>query len=519
MFYNDDGDTCLLSYRGELRPEMVTDSVDVLLGTPVTTLALCVCYSDLVTYPSRVASMYGWRDTPSNHTSPFYRRVHEFFRQVRERGWDIPRMVMERAREKGMEFIPSMRMNDGHFAQKVPPQEHPLTGEFWMQHRELTVNPEASWPADHREFLLDFRHAAVREFRLANAFEIIDRYGALGFEMDWTRHPTFFRRGREQPELLTEMVRRVRARLDRGSGAGGARHALIVRVPASIEQCLGLGLDVARWVREGLVDFVVPSSPSRYISFDMPIREWRELVEGTGVEVHASPDSAAPRGDGQATLEMYRAAAANYYALGAHGIYLFNLFCRGYPLADDAYVIMRDVSCPEALGRRDKLFMATLDNWRRETDTLPVALAGPHRPARIGLMVGDDLAAARSEGTLRRALLRARVDRVAPEDRFAVSLNGAQVTPAGGVCAREPGRRAMIEWQSRTAAWTYERRTLKGPWAWVEADLRAAPPRRGDNVVTVRLLGEPASDRQFQPMLTDVDLAVSYEFCGGQVSG
>jgi hypothetical protein len=51
LFYNDDGDTGLLSYRGSLRAEMVTDAVDVLLGTPVTTLVLCVSYSDLVTYP------------------------------------------------------------------------------------------------------------------------------------------------------------------------------------------------------------------------------------------------------------------------------------------------------------------------------------------------------------------------------------------------------------------------------------------------------------------------------------
>ena len=513
MFYNDDGDSCLLSYRGAMRPEMVTDSVDVLLGTPVTTLVLCVSYSDLVTYPSDVASMYGWRDTPSNRTSPFYRRVREFFRQVRERDWDIPKMVLQRAHEEGLEFIPSMRMNDAHFAQKVPPQEHPLTGQFWMEHQDLIINPDTSWPAAYREFMLDFRHAAVRQFRLDNAFEIIDRYAANGFEMDWTRHPWYFRNGEAQPELITDMVRQVRARLDGRGPKGGVRLPLIVRVSASIEDCLRIGLDVPSWVKEGLVDYVVPSSPSRYISFDMPISDWKALVAGAPVEVHASPDSAAPRGNGQATLEMYRAAASNYYAMGADGIYLFNLFCRGYPLADDAYVIMRDLSCPEALRRRDKLFMATLDNWRSDTDTLSVPLTGPDRPARIGLMVGDDLAAARAAGTLRRAVLRVRVDRFAPEDRLEIELNGTKLSMPGAR-ARAADRQEIIEWSARTAAWTYERQTLKGPWAWIEIELEDVLPRQGDNLVTVRQLAQPAPDRQFELTLTDVDLAVSYSFCG-----
>jgi len=511
LFYNDDGDTCLLSHRGPLRREMVTDTVNVLAGTPVTTLVLCVSYSDLVTYPSEVASMYGWRDTPSNHTSPVYRRANDLFRQVREQGWDIPKMVMERAAEKGMEFIPSMRMNDGHFAQKVPPTEHPLTGQFWMEHQDLIINPDAEWPSDYREYLLDFRHEAVRAFRLANAFEIIDRYAADGFEMDWTRHPMFFRTGQERPEVITEMVRRVRERLDERGTKEGRRLLLIVRVAASIEDNLRLGLDVPTWIREGLVDVVAPSSPSRYISFDMPIREWVDLVAGTPVEVHASPDSAAPRGDGQATVEMYRAAASNGYAMGAHGFYLFNLFCRGYPLADDAYVIIRDVADPDALWFRDKLFMATLDNWRSDTDTLPVPLTDPERPARVGLMVGDDLAQTLIASTLERAVLKVRVDRIAREDRLEICLNGK---PLDVRHVYIPDMRDMIAWYANTASWTYERNTLNGPWAWIEADLRNELPRRGDNLITVRPLARPAPDREFDLILTDVDLEISYDFCG-----
>ena len=373
------------------------------------------------------------------------------------------------------------------------------------------INPDAEWPADYREYLLDFQHEAVRAFRLANAFEIIDRYAADGFEMDWTRHPKFFREGEEQPELITEMVREVRRHLDERGGREGRRLPFVVRVAASIEDNLRLGLDVATWVGEGLVDVLVPSSPSRYISFDMPIPEWMELVSGTSIEVHASPDSAAPRGDGQATVEMYRAAASNYYSMGADGFYLFNLFCRGYPLADDAYGIMRDVAELDALRFRDKLFMATLDNWRSDTDTLPVPLTDPERPARIGLMVGDKLVQARATSTLKRATLRVRVDRAAPEDRLEICLNGKRLDINR---VHIPDMRDMIAWYANIASWTYERTNLKGPWAWIEVDLTDMLPRQGDNLVTVRPLARPAPDREFDLMLMDVDLQISYDFCG-----
>ncbi|NQT94114.1 MAG: hypothetical protein HQ559_15235, partial [Lentisphaerae bacterium] len=144
-FYNSDGTGVVLyGHRGPMREEIVYDEVDDLLGTPVTTLCYCVSCSDVVIYPSSVVSTADWRETPIHRSSPVYRHVHDFVREALQRGWDIPAMVQSRAREKGIEFIPSMRMNDMHFAQKVPPQEHPLTSRFWMEHQHLVFNPGAT---------------------------------------------------------------------------------------------------------------------------------------------------------------------------------------------------------------------------------------------------------------------------------------------------------------------------------------------------------------------------------------
>src|SRR5438093_4006940 len=100
FFYNDDGDSSLFCYQGPFRREQVTDAADVLAGTPVTTLVLCVCYSDTFTYPSQVGVMQGWRKTRS-HESGYYQRVYDFFQFVRRNNWDIPGMVKERAAGSG----------------------------------------------------------------------------------------------------------------------------------------------------------------------------------------------------------------------------------------------------------------------------------------------------------------------------------------------------------------------------------------------------------------------------------
>ncbi len=532
MFYNDDGDTCLAQYRGGVREEMATDAVDTLLGTPVTTLVYCVSYSDTGNYPSQVISRLGWRElggeeVAGRNDGPPLATV----RYWAEHGWDVPAMIMARAAEKGLEFIPSMRMNDAHFCQTAHPRVNRLTGRFWLENQDLIITPNLEWrPERWPTFVLDFRHEKVRAFRLANADEIIARYGAQGFEMDWTRHYRFFADGRAQPDLITDMVRRVRRRLD--ARGGGRRLPLIVRVAGSVGGSLAIGLDVGAWVREGLVDYIVPSDPTRQISPEMPVAEWIDLVRGSGVEVHPSPESCSWRGGGEATLEMYRAAASNYYAQGAHGVYLYNVFTEGLPLQGWQYVMMRDVSCPEALARTDKTFFAiaargdavrALYPWRRPAALLPIRLAPGGEPAVTGLWVGDDLAAAARASTLGRAALRVRLSDLGPGDRLEVLLNGrpldlaaARLGTADYRARRRFGRRGATAAPHYRAWWG-----LSATLRWNLADPEGAGLRRGDNAISVRWClaegadpGERARAGEREMWLLDVDLAVCYDPLG-----
>jgi hypothetical protein len=289
---------------------------------------------------------------------------------------------------------------------------------------------------------------------------------------------------------------------------------------------------VRAWVKQGLVDYLVPASPTRLISMDMPIDEWMELVKGTPVEVHPSPDSACPRGNNQATLEMYRAAASNYYAMGADGFYLFNLFCQGFPLETQQYMIIRDVSCPEALSRRTKRFMATGERWHNlapaapakpdgknspasialwvEAD--PVKLTGSDSTARIGIWIGDDLAAARADNTFKRASLQVRLDRVEPDDRLEISLNGTNLDMSRARI-HVPTQRDTINFSS--SAGTRERMILgSNPGIPYELQLADVLPHVGNNVIAVRRVRPQASVDQGDSQVVNVDLLVSYSYCG-----
>lgn len=509
VYYNDDGNSAMYLVARPPDRELFVEHVNALAGLPITTFVFCLSNGDTCYFNSKVSSRMCWRETAAGRGNKSYARTVEIFDALEKNGWDYPAMVRQRALELGFRFIPSMRMNDAHYAQKVRPEDNPFTGKFRLEHPELTIRPGTPWPEHRRsttphwfmDHALSFAHEAVREFRLAAAFEIIDLYAHDGFEMDWTRHLGYFREDDVRPELITDMVRKVRAKLRAREREAGRRMELIVRVPASPAESLALGLDVATWAREGLVDTVVPSSATRMTSLDMPVHQWMSLVADapSRVEVHASPDTLTPFGG--IPLEVWRAAAANYLHMGADGVYFFNLFCLGFPFPEDALAMLRETAAGiKGLAGKNKRFLATHETWRQDTDKLFAPIPGPDRPARIGVYVGDDLAAEFAAGTLERATLRVRIDHAQPGDPIDIWLNGAPIDLSAA-------RQTAGDSTQETMGWCHDRPhgLLGNPWFWLEVDIPAAAlPKAGDTTVTVR------SRAPFNRRVTDVEIVARY---------
>jgi hypothetical protein len=94
---------------------------------------------------------------------------------------------------------------------------------------------------DHRHYwgVLDFAQEAVRNRRLGVIKDVLARYGVDGIDLDFMRHPLFF-----------DSVRH-------GKPATGAELDImtgLVRTPVTVELCNHVGLDIEKWLAEGLID-------------------------------------------------------------------------------------------------------------------------------------------------------------------------------------------------------------------------------------------------------------------------
>jgi hypothetical protein len=163
-------------------------------------------------------------------------------------------------------------MNDLHF---VEAEDYPIHSKFWRQ-REHWADPTGrSW----RRFL-DYGQAEVRRWSLDVIEEHLERYAPDGLELDFVRGPYYFREGQceEGLKLMTELIRAVRQRTQYWSDKRGRRIALGVRVGTRPDLLLRMGLDAARWAREGLVDQIVLSPFNPTSDTDVPIEEWARLM-------------------------------------------------------------------------------------------------------------------------------------------------------------------------------------------------------------------------------------------------
>lgn len=345
VVFNDDADLAFLAPDRVQSERLLRANLGALADSPVKTLVYCVGMGgDLLYYNTEVASRVGWRKSPDEVPGSLMEKRMENARVCLAQGADAVRTAGETARRLGLRFIPSLRMNDAHFM--VNPEQHSMTSEFWFKHRhEFTIkdSPLAFQPAYGN--LLDFTHAAVRQLRLDTVFEVLARNHDLvdGFELDFNRFQVFFPKGRAAAgaPLITELVRRVRARLDELAQSEQRPLHLFVRVPPAAADCATAGLEIERWMREGLVDLVSPAQLMT-LAGDMPIADLIALGKKHSVRVYPSlyprsawrlpfpprsPDRyAGAKVSREATLEEIRGAAANYRAMGADGFYLFNFY-------------------------------------------------------------------------------------------------------------------------------------------------------------------------------------------------
>ena len=359
---------------------------------------------------------------------------------------DPTSVVAEFCRKHGIEVFGSIRMNDAHdaFGLPFPKLVYPLK----VKHPEMLLGDEsqrgvvgdglaaASWSG------MDFAHEKVRNDRLWWIEHTAGRYGMDGVDLNFFRMPFYFKPGEEESNapLMTDMIRQGRKRIDAISRKLGRPVLLGVRVPGTIDACQRIGLDIETWLREGLIDRMLTGGG--YVCYSTPAEELIQLGHRFDVPVYPCINCPASYTLGGNSL---RAAASNFWAVGADGIYLWNFqyipapgaLGYGRPTQAQYTTQLPEIADPKRLKYLDKSFAVNVSVWEQyqrasEMPPLPVSLGGRQdgNAQVIPVRVGDDIAAANRAGKVRDVVLRLQTAGSVRGDVLSVTLNDAPVLQA-----------------------------------------------------------------------------------------
>ncbi len=395
MIFNNDGDDVIYT-RKEPTPEaLLALRTTPLLGSQVDSIfySNSMCFGWALHHSAVFPPFVSREDLCKDNGMPDYLRV----------GLDPIKVMADFCHAHGIEIFWDMRMNDTHDAG--------LTGygpimlpQLKKDHPEYLVGAPDHQPPYGTWSSVNYAVPEVRDLCYRFFEEVCQRFDVDGVEMDFFRHACFFKSvawggeaSDEERDMMTDLVRRIRAMTEREGMRRGRPILIAIRVPDSVEYSRALGLDIEQWLQEALVDVLSGTCYFR-------LNPWETLI-GLGhkydVPVYPSLSDSRVLGETRfrrSSLESYRARAANAWAAGADGIYIFNYFNPRGP-------IWRELGDPQALKTRDKLYFLTVRNGPPDSylkggaryRTVPVLtpvnghLLEAGRPQAFDLVVAEDL--------------------------------------------------------------------------------------------------------------------------------
>ncbi len=339
---------------------------------------------------------------------------------VKKRYGDGPdglEIYIDFCRKNNYEAFWTMRMNDTHDGGSDARRRRDFeSNKFKQAHPESLVGSREHQPPHGRWSSVDYAQPEVREqvFRILE--EVCRNYDVDGLMLDFFRHLTFFKSTawgknatKEETALMTGLLRRTRKMADKIGAKRGKPILLIVRTPDSFGYCKGLGLDVERWMKEGLIDIWLAPGYFR-------LQEWEETVKQAhkyDIPFWASLDESRIRGrKGRNSVEDYRARAMNAWRAGVDSLYIFNFF---YKPDDPQFRVLYELGDAAKLAYMDKMYVP---DPRGLPDSASYWLKGGERfftrpgvfsprnlfpleagkPQTVNLLVGDDVSSATAAG-------------------------------------------------------------------------------------------------------------------------
>ncbi len=346
IFNNDGGDAVKLPEKTLPSPEdFLQIRTTPLTGTHVDTVSYCSGIFGSCRHNTQVGHVF--RHYESNVVEDLI-----------ERGTDPLNVMVHYCHDHGIEVFCSMRMNDTHDASRP---ERFRANRFKVEHPDCLLGTEKKRPKRGGWSAVNYLCEPVRDRALRFVEEVCRGYDIDGIELDFFRHPVFFKStsrgfpaGDEERACMTDLMRKIQT-LIREIGMTRGRPLLVaVRTPDDVAYCNTIGLEIERWMAEGLIDIFIPSAYIRLNSWEYSVR----LAHQYGVKVYPGLSESRVGGGHHAdplrsSDECYRARALNAWDAGADGVYVFNLF-------DPHRRIWSEMGEPEVLQRLDKLYFASV---------------------------------------------------------------------------------------------------------------------------------------------------------------
>lgn len=418
-----------------------------LLGTQVDSIFYCTTQGfGLFTHFTKVGQMFMTREGRYGSGQKNDNRMPAFV----EAGIDPLQVMVDFSRQHGLEVFCSFRMNDNHdgssadygpirFKYNAVKSAHP----DYLLGRQGEPLKYGGWSA------LDYGRPEVRELMFRYVEEVCHNYDLDGIELDFFRHPVFFKpttRGQpvttEERAGMTDLVRRIRKVADEAGVARGRPFLVAMRVPDSLEYDQAIGLDVERWLADDQLDILVVGGYFKLNDWDYSVA----LARKHGVKIYPSLDDSRVRDDAARNARQsdlaYRGRAAAAWGAGVDGIYFFNYFSDSNLKFDQGGTVFRTVGDSRQLASLDKDYfgsirgvgVASFGNYPlapfQRVETLNPAVPrriGPGESAMARIQIAESSSGKGAGGT---QTLRLRFDRGAPGNAAIVSLNG-RTLPGG----------------------------------------------------------------------------------------
>ncbi|MBN2292275.1 MAG: family 10 glycosylhydrolase [Pirellulales bacterium] len=505
IVFNNDGNEPVYYCKEATAEELLKCRTTGLLGSQVDSIFYCTWSSGFgyFTHATKVGFVFDTTDVAGDPKGVGFsnNKTAEFIK----RGTDPLKIMIDFSKKNDIEVFWSFRMNDTHDSWNgwysdtlFPPikREHPE----WLVSSKKKRSKHGGWSA------MDFAHPEVRDLAVSFIKEVCENYDVDGIEMDFFRHLVYFKAiaqdkdtGQADRDMMTNMVRRVREVTEKIGLKRGRPILVSVRVPDSVEAAAVMGLDIERWMQEGLIDILAVCGYFR-------LNDWETTVElGKKFDMPIFAGLSESRllddpGGVRNSIEAYRGRAINAWDAGVDSVYLFNLFNPKAPQ-------WRELGEPKKLALLDKVYVANsrgttaARRWipranrfiKRKTTICPENPLNliPGKPAIGWIRVGEDIAKNQARGRKARVTLRLRLLGTTEPADYVVKLGDKVLT--GG---------------QKTGPKTAAGKDLKADKKWLEFQVDPKNVCRGFNRVEITLDKKVKDKPQ---VWKDIQLAVRYK--------